>query len=234
MLTITDLHAHYGKSHVLNGVNYQLAGGEIRTILGRNGSGRSTLCKSIIGLLPPTTGSVTLDQREMSRLPAHEIARAGIGFVPEERQIFLNLTVDENMTIGIKKGAGKAPSWQREELYDLFPRLRERRKVKAGNLSGGEQQMLTMFRTLLGNPRFILIDEPTEGLAPKIVAVVRDTILEMKRRGLGVLLLEQKLALALEIADQVAIMGHGEIVFNGDVEAFRANAEVRSRWLEVS
>ncbi|ASK35618.1 ABC transporter ATP-binding protein [Alcanivorax sp. N3-2A] len=234
MLTVNDLHAHYGKSHVLNGVRYQLKPGEIGTILGRNGSGRSTLCKAIIGLLPPTSGSVALGGRELAGRAPHEVARAGIGYVPEEREIFLNLSVDENMTIGRKKGIPGAPTWTPEELYDLFPRLRERRRVKAGSLSGGEQQMLTMFRTLLGNPLMILIDEPTEGLAPKIVGVVRDTVLEMKRRGIGVLLLEQKLSLALQIADHVAVMGHGEIVFEGSVEEFRANHEVRTRWLEVS
>jgi branched-chain amino acid transport system ATP-binding protein len=234
MLTVTDLHAHYGKSHVLHGVQYQLNAGEIRTILGRNGSGRSTLCKSLIGLLPPSSGSIRLNGRELVGMPAHEVARAGIGYVPEERQIFLNLTVDENMTIGRKKGRDGAASWTPEELYDLFPRLRERRKVQAGRLSGGEQQMLTMFRTLLGNPSVILIDEPTEGLAPKIVEVVRETVLEMRRRGLGVLLLEQKLALALQVADHVSIMGHGEMVFEGSVEDFRANKDIRTRWLEVS
>lgn len=234
MLTITDLHAHYGKSQVLNGVQYHLKPGEIGTILGRNGSGRSTLCKAIIGLLPPTSGSVSLNGQELARRAPHEVARAGIGYVPEEREIFLNLTVDENMTIGRKKASPGSPQWSAAELYDLFPRLRERRRVKAGSLSGGEQQMLTIFRTLLGNPAVILVDEPTEGLAPKIVEVVRDVLLEMRRRGLAVLLLEQKLALALEIADHVSVMGHGTIVFDGSVEEFRANQEIRSRWLEVS
>lgn len=239
ILQIESLHACYGNVHVLNGVSFSVLPGEIVTILGRNGSGRSTTCKAIMGLLTPSSGSVRLGERELAGCPAHEIARRGIGFVPEDRQIFRNLTVAENLEIGVKPPAtvterrSNYHSWSVEELYDVFPRLRERSKVKAGFLSGGEQQMLTLFRTLLGNPLAILIDEPTEGLAPKVVDALAVTIEEMKRRGLAVILLEQKLAMAMRLTDRVLVMGRGEIVFSGTVEAFNADEDVRKRWLEV-
>jgi branched-chain amino acid transport system ATP-binding protein len=234
MLSVRGLHALYGNIHVLHGVNFDIAGGQIATILGRNGSGRSTTCKAIMGILRPARGEVTLDGRNLAGLEGHEIARAGIGYVPEERLIFTTLSVEENLLMGVKKPRPGAPTWSIEELYALFPRLQERRHVRAGYLSGGEQQMLTIFRTLLGNPRTILIDEPTEGLAPKIVDVVSEVILEMKRRGLAVVLLEQKLSMALRIADTVMVMGHGQIVFNGTPQVFSNDAGIRRQWLEVS
>lgn len=234
MLSVRGLHALYGNIHVLHGVNFDIAGGQIATILGRNGSGRSTTCKAIMGILRPARGEVTLDGRNLAGLEGHEIARAGIGYVPEERLIFTTLSVEENLLMGVKKPRPGAPTWSIEELYALFPRLKERRHVRAGYLSGGEQQMLTIFRTLLGNPRTILIDEPTEGLAPKIVDVVSEVILEMKRRGLAVVLLEQKLSMALRIADTVMVMGHGQIVFNGTPQVFSHDAGIRRQWLEVS
>lgn len=233
-LMIEGLHAYYGNMHVLNGVSFDVRSGEIVTILGRNGSGRSTTCKAIMGLVPPRQGSVRLGGTDLAGRPSHEISRAGIGYVPEERLIFTDLSVDENLVLGQKEPVAGASRWDVEELYDIFPRLRERRRVRAGYLSGGEQQMLTMFRTLAGNPNAILIDEPTEGLAPKIVEVVGETIREMKRRKLAVVLLEQKLALSLEVADRVLVMGHGEIVFAGTTDEFRRDGDVRRRWLEVS
>lgn len=234
MLDIANLHAAYGHIKVLNGVTFQVPNGSIATILGRNGSGRSSTCKAVMGLLPPSRGTVKLSGRELAGMPAHEIAHAGIGYVPEDRQIFRNLTVDENMTIGVKAGVSPRPAWTRDELYDVFPRLRERRNIKAGFLSGGEQQMLTLFRSLLGNPDVMLIDEPTEGLAPKVIDALAEAILEMKRRGLAILLLEQKLSMVMRLTDKVFVMGRGEIVFSGSVAEFQANDVVRSTWLEVS
>jgi branched-chain amino acid transport system ATP-binding protein len=234
-LEITDLEAGYGNIRVLRGVSFAVDAGEIVTVLGRNGTGRSTTCKAVMGQITPTAGRVTLDGTSLAGKPSHAIARAGLGYVPEERLIFTGLTVEENLVIGAKEPARPGiPRWTIPELYDIFPRLRERRNVKAGFLSGGEQQMLTMFRTLMGNPAVILVDEPTEGLAPRIVEVVAETIREMKRRGLAVLLMEQKLALAFRVTDRVLVMGHGRIVFSGTAESFRADDAVRRQWLEVS
>lgn len=234
-LEISDLEAGYGNIRVLRGVTFAVGAGEIVTVLGRNGTGRSTTCKAVMGQITPTAGRVTLDGTSLAGRPSHAIARAGLGYVPEERLIFTGLTVEENLVIGAKEPARPGtPRWTIPELYEIFPRLRERRNVKAGFLSGGEQQMLTMFRTLMGNPAVILVDEPTEGLAPRIVEVVAETIREMKRRGLAVLLMEQKLALAFRVTDRVLVMGHGRIVFSGTAEAFRADDTVRRQWLEVS
>jgi branched-chain amino acid transport system ATP-binding protein len=234
-LDINNLQAGYGNIKVLRGVNFSAAAGEVVTILGRNGTGRSTTCKAIMGLLPGSSGKVALGGIDLSTLPSHLIARAGIGYVPEERLVFHTLTVEENLRMGAKAPAHSGtPTWNMEDLYALFPRLKERRHVKAGFLSGGEQQMLSMFRTLMGNPSMILIDEPTEGLAPKIVDLVADTIVEMRRRGLGVMLLEQKLALTFRVTDRVLVMGHGEIVFSGTTAQFRADDSIRRTWLEVN
>ncbi len=234
MLNVRGLHAYYGNIHVLYGVDFNIAGGEIATILGRNGSGRSTTCKAVMGLLKPAEGSVRLNGEDLAGRPGHEIARAGIGYVPEERSIFSTLTVEENLVLGMKAPSAGAARWTMEELYALFPRLKERRNVRAGFLSGGEQQMLTIFRTLLGNPAVILIDEPTEGLAPRIVDVVSEVVLEMKKRGLAVVLLEQKLSMALRVTDTIMVMGHGQIVFSDTPEAFNDNPAIRRQWLEVS
>jgi branched-chain amino acid transport system ATP-binding protein len=234
MLNVTDLHAAYGNIKVLNGVTLSVPGGSIATILGRNGSGRSSTCKAVMGLLPPMRGQVTLKGKELAGLPAHEISRAGIGYVPEDRQVFKNLSVEENFKIGIQPAKVGRAAWTVDELLDVFPRLRERRHIKAGFLSGGEQQMLTLFRTLLTNPDVMLIDEPTEGLAPKVVEALAEVILEMKRRGLALLLLEQKLAMVMRLTDRVFVMGRGEIVFSGSVADFQADDAVRRTWLEVS
>ncbi len=233
-LAVRGLHAYYGNIHVLHGVDFDIAGGEIATILGRNGSGRSTTCKAVMGILKPAQGEVRLRGQNFAGQAGHNIARAGIGYVPEERLIFSTLTVEENLVMGQKEPRQGAARWNMEELYALFPRLKERRNVRAGYLSGGEQQMLTIFRTLLGNPSVILVDEPTEGLAPKIVDVVGEVVLEMKRRGLAVVLLEQKLSMALRVTDTIMVMGHGQIVFSGTPEAFNDNPSIRRQWLEVS
>ncbi len=231
MLTLNDVHAFYGKSHVLHGVNFKVNAGEIVALLGRNGSGRSTTVKAIMGLVD-CTGSVLLKDLELLGKKAFEIAHAGLGYVPENRDIFPTLTVHQNLLLGQKSGAKNA-RWGFEDMYKMFPRLRERQHTEAGVLSGGEQQMLTLCRTLMGDPELIMIDEPTEGLAPKIVELVAEYLRELKRRGISVLLVEQKLTIALEVADRCLVMGHGQIVFEGTPAELRANAYIRKEWLEV-
>jgi branched-chain amino acid transport system ATP-binding protein len=231
MLQVDNLHAFYGKSHVLHGVNFEVRDGEIVALLGRNGSGRSTTVKAVMGLVD-LQGSVQFKGRELQGLKAFEIAHTGIGYVPENRDIFPTLTVHQNLMLGQKSGQ-QNPRWSFDDMYRLFPRLKERQHTEAGVLSGGEQQMLTLCRTLMGDPELIMIDEPTEGLAPKIVELVAEYLRELKRRGISVLLVEQKLTIALEVADRCLVMGHGQIVFEGTPAELRANAYIRKEWLEV-
>jgi branched-chain amino acid transport system ATP-binding protein len=237
LLDIRNLHAAYGKSRVLHGVDLRLQEGEIISLLGRNGTGRSTLLKTIMGLVPPASGSVMLAGRELAGRAPHEVARAGIGWVPEERLVFEALTVEENLHIGMKAGvAGEigGTQWTVAQMYAYFPRLQERRTTRAGNLSGGEQQMLTLCRSLLGNPRVLLVDEPTEGLAPKIVEHLVAVIGDIHRRGVAVLLVEQKMTIAMRLAQRCLIMGKGRIVFDGTPEALRQDDALRRTWLEVA
>ena len=229
MLQTRNLNAYYGKSHVLHGVDIHIAPGEIVSLLGRNGVGRSTFAKAVMGLVD-STGSVQFKGHELVGLKPFEIARLGVGYVPENRDIFPTLTVEQNLILGLKSKPGK---WTFEDMYTLFPRLKERKDVQAGVLSGGEQQMLTLCRTLMGDPDLIIIDEPTEGLAPKIVELVAQYLQELKRRGLAVLLIEQKLAIALDISNRVYVMGHGNTVFEGTPAELIANDAVRKEWLEV-
>ena len=231
MLKLDNLHAFYGKSHVLHGVNFEVRPGEIVALLGRNGSGRSTTVKAIMGLVEGT-GSVRWKDTEILGRKAFEIAHAGIGYVPENRDIFPTLTVHQNLLLGQKSGA-KNPRWGFDDMYRMFPRLKERQHTEAGVLSGGEQQMLTLCRTLMGDPELIMIDEPTEGLAPKIVELVAEYLRELKRRGISVLLVEQKLTIALEVSQRCLVMGHGQIVFEGTPAELRANVDIRREWLEV-
>jgi branched-chain amino acid transport system ATP-binding protein len=231
MLNLNDLHAYYGKSHILHGVTMDVRPGEIVSLLGRNGSGRSTTVKSIMGLVD-AHGSVKLKERELLGLKPFEIAHLGLGYVPENRDIFPKLTVHQNLMLGEKK-AGAQTRWSFEDMYTMFPRLRERQHTAAGVLSGGEQQMLTLCRTLMGDPDLIMIDEPTEGLAPKIVELVAQYLKTLKNRGISVLLVEQKLTIALEISERCYVMGHGHIVFEGTPTELRANAYIRKEWLEV-
>jgi len=231
MLKVDKLHAYYGKSHVLHGVNFEVREGEIVALLGRNGSGRSTTVKAVMGLVD-LQGSVQFRGQELMGRKAFEIAHAGIGYVPENRDIFPTLTVHQNLMLGQKSGQ-KNPRWTFDDMYRLFPRLKERQYTEAGVLSGGEQQMLTLCRTLMGDPELIMIDYPTEGLAPKIVELVAEYLRELKRRGISVLLVEQKLTIALEVADRCLVMGHGQIVFEGTPSELRANAYIRKEWLEV-
>ncbi|WP_417691099.1 ABC transporter ATP-binding protein [Roseibium sp.] len=234
LLEIKGLHAHYGKSHILHGVDLDIEDGTIVSLLGRNGSGRSTLLKAMMGLVPPTSGSVQLNGEELAGKRSFDICRRGIGYVPEERLVFPNLTVGENLAMGAQTPPPGAHQWSVEEMYDYFPRLKERRDINAGYLSGGEQQMLTICRSLLGNPRLLLIDEPTEGLAPRIVEVVMEFILDIGKRGVAVMLVEQKLTIALKVAREVLVMGHGELVFRGTPDDLVQAPEIRRNWLEVA
>lgn len=234
LLEIDNLHAFYDKSHILHGVSLGIGSGEIVSLLGRNGSGRSTTLKTIMGLVEPREGHVRLEGQDLAGSRAYRIARAGIAYVPEEREIFANITVDENMRIGMQPPRKGVPHWNTEQMYNYFPQLKERKNTAAGMLSGGEQQMLTMCRSLLGNPRVILIDEPTEGLAPKIVEVVTEVIRDICKQGVSVLLVEQKLTIAMRVSQRVYVMGHGQIVFEGTPESLRNAPEVRREWLEVN
>lgn len=231
MLKIQDLHAYYGKSHVLHGVNFEVKPGEIVALLGRNGSGRSTTAKAVMGLVD-CEGSVQWKGQEIARRKAYEVANLGLGYVPENRDIFPTLTVHQNLLLG-QKGNGKGARWSFDDMYAMFPRLKERQHNEAGVLSGGEQQMLTLCRTLMGDPELIIIDEPTEGLAPKIVELVAEYLQKLKARGVSVLLIEQKLTIAMSISDRVLVMGHGSIVFEGTPEGLKADPAIRKEWLEV-
>ncbi len=231
MLELKNVHAYYDKSHILHGVDMKVGEGEIVGLLGRNGSGRSTTVKTIMGLVRGE-GSVRFRDQELLGLDSFKIAHCGIGYVPEGRDIFPKLTVHQNLQLGEKRGK-KNPRWSYDDMYQFFPRLKERQHVDAGVLSGGEQQMLTLCRTLMGDPDLIMIDEPTEGLAPKIVELVAEYLKELKRRGVSVLLVEQKLTIALSISERCYVMGHGSIVFEGTPAELRADAYIRKEWLEV-
>lgn len=231
MLEIKDLHAYYGQSHILQGVNLQVEKGEIVSLLGRNGVGRSTTCKTIMGLVPPR-GSILYQGQEIAGLKPHIIARKGIGFVPEDRWIFPGLTVLQNLQLGFKSKKNKG-RWSIDDVFKLFPRLGERSNIQGGLISGGEQQMLTICRTLMGDPHFIMIDEPTEGLAPQLVEQVGQLIEEIAQRGVSVLLVEQKLSIALKISQRLYIMGHGQIVFEGTPDDLKSDESIRKEWLEV-
>ncbi|WGT65700.1 ABC transporter ATP-binding protein [Variovorax paradoxus] len=231
MLKLHDIHAYYGKSHVLHGVSFEVGAGEIVALLGRNGSGRSTTAKAIMGLVH-AEGTLRWKEQDILRKKAYEIAHLGIGYVPENRDIFPKLTVHQNLLLG-QKGSGKGSRWSFDDMYGMFPRLKERQHTEAGVLSGGEQQMLTLCRTLMGDPDLIIIDEPTEGLAPKIVELVGQYLKTLKDKGISVLLIEQKLTIAMQISDRALVMGHGSIVFDGTPDSLRADATTRKEWLEV-
>ncbi len=233
MLEIRDLHAYYGKSHILHGVDMRIGEGEIVALLGRNGVGRSTTCKAVMGLVEPR-GSVRFKGQEIAGRKAYEIAKLGIGYVPENRDIFPGLTTRQNLILGLKPGQRDGQGrWSMEDMFALFENLRERADVEASVLSGGEQQMLTMCRTLIGDPDFIMIDEPTEGLSPQMTRRVAELLQEIARRGIATLLVEQKLAIALDIADRVYVMGHGRVVFEGTPAELKSRDDVRREWLEV-
>jgi branched-chain amino acid transport system ATP-binding protein len=231
MLEVEDLHAYYGKSHILQGISFCVAQGEIISLLGRNGAGRSTTIKTIMGHVLPV-GVIRFKGERIDGRPPHEIARRGLGYVPEDREIFPELTVRENLLLGMKSTA-VAGRWSMDDIFALFPLLRERADVPGGVLSGGEQQLLTICRTLMGDPDLIMVDEPTEGLAPKMVELVRNLLTEIASRGIAILLIEQKLTIALDISDRLYVMGHGRIVFDGTPQSLHATQSVCREWLEV-
>ncbi len=231
MLEVAGLNAWYGKSHVLRGVSFAVGGGEIVSLLGRNGVGRSTTVKAIMGEVQPE-GSIRFKGEQIAGRPSYEIARRGLGYVPENREIFPTLTVRQNLLLGMKS---TTPSgrWSIAEVFAMFPLLADRAEVPGGALSGGEQQLLSMCRTLMGDPDMVLIDEPTEGLAPKIVEQVGDLLREIASRGVAILLVEQKLNIALRISNRLYIMGQGQVVWEGTPESLKQANEVRAEWLEV-
>ena len=237
LLAVEELHAHYGKSHILHGVSLQIDAGEIVCLLGRNGVGKSTTLKSIMGLVRPSRGRVLFKGTAIEGLPPYRVARLGLGYVPEERRIFPTITVRENLLMGIKgsraRNGARENGWTLERVYEFFPRLKERERQRAGTLSGGEQQMLTMGRTLMGNPDLLLVDEPTEGLAPMIVEQVERILHAIHTSGTPVLLVEQSMETALALAERVYVMSKGQIVFQGSVRELQESDTVRKQYLEV-
>jgi len=231
MLEIDNLHAYYGKSHILQGISLRVDSGEIVSLLGRNGAGRSTTIKTIMGEVVPV-GSIRFKNERIDGLKPHQIACRGLGYVPEDRAIFPSLTVRENLLLGMKS-TQPSGRWTMEDMFELFPVLRARADAPGGVLSGGEQQMLTICRTLMGDPDLIMVDEPTEGLAPKLVELVRELLAKIAARGIAILLIEQKLTIALNISRRLYVMGQGQIVFEGTPEDLRINQAVRKDWLEV-
>ena len=233
MLEVTDLNAYYGKSHILRGVNLKIENGEIVSLLGRNGVGRSTTCKAIMGEVEPI-GSVKFNGIELAGKKAFEVANAGLGYVPENRDIFPGLTTRQNLELGTKSGQDMTKSrWSIDDMFNLFENLKNRADVEASFLSGGEQQMLTMCRTLMGDPEVIMIDEPTEGLSPQMTTRVADLLNEISSRGVSILLVEQKLYIAMKISHRVYVMGHGQIVFEGTPKELEKRDDIRKEWLEV-
>mgnify|MGYP000959026310 CR=1 FL=1 len=232
MLEVKDIHSFYGKSHILQGVSMALKEGELVCLLGRNGVGKSTTLKSIMGLVKPSEGSIRFNEQELIGKRPYEVARLGVGYVPEDRRIFRSLTVHENLLMGIRNGAKKG-GWTIQRVYEQFPQLKQRRENKGGHLSGGEQQMLTVARTLMGDPKLILVDEPTEGLAPLIVKEVLEMLAAVRSSGVTVLMVEQNFKASIKVADRFYIMGKGHMVFDGDTEALLAAEEIRRNYLEV-
>jgi branched-chain amino acid transport system ATP-binding protein len=233
MLTVNELHAHYGRAHILDGVSLEARAGEVVALLGRNGAGKSTTLKAIMGLVPPTRGEVAFVGQRIDRLPSYRVARLGLGYVPEDRRIFTELTVRENLEVGRQAARADAPQWTEDKLFALFPNLAEMRDRPGGRMSGGEQQMLTIARTLMGNPRCVLLDEPSEGLAPIIVEQMARSIRALKGEGLSVLLSEQNLHFSLGVADRAYIIEKGRIRFSGSMAELAADASLREQYLSV-
>ena len=234
LLELKDLHTYYEESHILQGISLNVDHGEIVCLLGRNGVGKSTTLKSVIGLVEPRSGEVIFKGRKIAGMPPYTVAKLGVGYVPEERRIFPTLTVRENLVMGIKPGQkGSGDGWTVEKVYGYFPALQAREKQKGGHLSGGEQQMLTIARTLMGNPEVLLIDEPTEGLAPLIVETVEEVIRDIHQRGIPILLVEQNMRVALRLAGRIYVISKGKIVFQGTPQGLNGAHEIREKYLEV-
>ena len=233
MLSVTDLHSYYGRAHILQGVSLEARAGEVVALLGRNGAGKSTAMKAIMGLVPPAEGEVRFAGTRIERLPPHRIARLGLGYVPEDRRIFTELTVMENLEVGRQPARAGAPAWTEDKLFALFPNLGRMRERPGGRMSGGEQQMLTIARTLMGNPSCVLLDEPSEGLAPIVVEQMAQSIRTLKAEGLSVLLSEQNLHFSQAVADRAYIIEKGQIRYQGSMAELAANNEVRAAYLSV-
>jgi len=234
LLEIKDLNAFYEESHVLRGISLDVDNGEIVSLLGRNGVGKSTTLKSIIGILAPRSGQVLFKGRDISGMPPHKIANLGVGYVPEDRRIFPRLTVRENLLMGIKPGQQETSNgWSVEKIYDYFPPLKARDKQKGAYLSGGEQQMLTIGRALMGEPEVLLLDEPTEGLAPMIVETLEQVVTDVHNHGVAILLVEQNLRVVLRLAKRIYVISKGKIVFQGSGEELKEAREIREKYLEV-
>ena len=233
MLSVNSLHAYYGRAHILHGLSLEAGAGEVVALLGRNGAGKSTAMKAIMGLVPPAKGEVSFAGRRIERLPTYRIARLGLGYVPEERRIFTELTVMENLEVGRQDPRQGAPVWTQDKLFTLFPNLAGMRERPGGSMSGGEQQMLTIARTLMGNPRCVLLDEPSEGLAPIIVEQMAHSIRALKGEGLCVLLSEQNLHFSHAVADRAYIIEKGQIRFGGSMAELTADSSFREQYLSV-
>ncbi|UYN94584.1 MAG: ABC transporter ATP-binding protein [Enhydrobacter sp.] len=233
MLLVKDLHAYYGRAHILQGVSVEARPGEVVALLGRNGAGKSTTLKAIMGLVPPARGEVSFEGRRIDGLTPYRVARLGLGYVPEDRRIFTDLTVTENLEVGRRAARPGAPSWTEDRLFALFPNLAGMRDRPGGRMSGGEQQMLTIARTLMGNPRCVLLDEPSEGLAPIIVEQMAHSIRALKGEGLSVLLSEQNLHFSQAVADRAYIIEKGQIRFSGTMAELTADAALREQYLSV-
>jgi len=233
MLVVDDVHAYYGLAHALQGVSLTVNNAEIVALLGRNGAGKSTTLKTIMGVLSPRPGSIHFEDESIVRLPTHEIARRGIGWVPEERRIFAHLSVHDNLRVALLAHKLAQPNAAIDAMYDMFPRLRERRDLAGRNLSGGEQQMLALARALISRPKLLLIDEPTQGLAPNLVSSIASSLVRIKEQGLAVLLVEQNARVALEIADRAYLIDHGVIQFGGPAAEVRADESIQRQFLSV-
>ncbi|MGY3454144.1 ABC transporter ATP-binding protein [Bradyrhizobium sp. USDA 4353] len=232
-LSVSNLNSHYGPAHILFDIGLEVGEGEVVALLGRNGAGKSTTFRSIVGLVALREGQIMFEGKDISSAPTHEIVRAGLGYVPEERRIFTDLTVEENLEVGRQKPRPGAPQWTREKLYKLFPNLGEMKSRPGGRMSGGEQQMLTIARTLMGNPSLVLLDEPSEGLSPKIVEQMVDAILTMKKEGVSLVVSEQNLHFAKLISDRAYIIERGRICFAGTMAELDARPDIRDAHLSI-
>ncbi|MGC2775210.1 MAG: ABC transporter ATP-binding protein [Bradyrhizobium sp.] len=232
-LSVANLNSHYGPAHILFDIGLEVGEGEVVALLGRNGAGKSTTFRSIVGLVALREGQILFEGRDISTAPTHEIVRSGLGYVPEERRIFTDLTVEENLEVGRQKPRPNAPQWTREKLYQLFPNLGEMKNRPGGRMSGGEQQMLTIARTLMGNPSLVLLDEPSEGLSPKIVEQMVDAILTMKKEGVSLVVSEQNLHFAKLISDRAYIIERGRICFSGTMAELDARPDIRDAHLSI-
>lgn len=233
MLKLDRINSFYGKAHILHDLSFAIGQGEVVALLGRNGAGKTTTMRSIMQLVRPASGAITFETTNITRLPTHKVARAGIGYVPEERRVFADLTVMENLEVGRQPRREGFPDWTVEHMFELFPNLAERRSNRGKQLSGGEQQMLTIARTLMGNPKLLLLDEPSEGIAPVIVEQMAETLLEIKSKGLTVLLSEQNLHFARIVADRAIIIESGSAVFDGSFAELESHPEIRDQYLSV-